>query len=261
MRGRQGWACAALKGHRVRPSYGTESGVWAAPFRRAPWPCRPWDSGQAAWPGLTRESACWGAWGALGAEKRPHRWECIAVARAKQAVRPDLDPGVRRELRPQPAEAGLGPEGADRGVLGLGILVLAGDRPSSRVRRRLVPMATRKRSGARAWRAGAPVPSGALCPPVPVPDRRGAKVKHGGLAQRLSALGAPSDGKRLDREQAIAPGGQPLTAIQGKPPGGPPGGPMGGVVPRPGAGVQHPEHPARSSDEPGLEGERSAGRC
>ena len=68
-----------------------------------------------------------GAWGTLGSEKLPHRLEGLAVSRAQQAVIPDLDKMIRKDMLQKPADEFLSTESADLGLLGVGIFVLEGD--------------------------------------------------------------------------------------------------------------------------------------
>jgi hypothetical protein len=95
--------------------------------------------------------------------------------------------------------------------------------------------------------------------PVLFPTRCGAAVKHRGLSQRLAEFGTQHDRAGLHRDPAICPGWQPLTALAGKPAGRHQVVHRGMVVQGAGARGQHPDHPDRSADNPGIVGARLEG--
>lgn len=59
----------------------------------------------------------------LTPQERPGCLQCVAVARATQAVIPDRDAGVRQDVWQEPAEACLGRDRADLEGPGLGVSV------------------------------------------------------------------------------------------------------------------------------------------
>jgi hypothetical protein len=69
----------------------------------------------------------WESVAARNPQQGPGVVQGIAVARAKQAVIPDLDQVVRQDVRQEPAAACRGGDGADLERPGLGVLVFDGD--------------------------------------------------------------------------------------------------------------------------------------
>jgi hypothetical protein len=192
----------------------------------------------------------------LTPQKGPGLVQGIAVARAKQAVIPDLDKVVRQDVLEEPADEFLDRDGANLDSPGLGVLVLEGDPASFESEDAVV--ADRHTKDVRCQvlqglRASANRLT--MHDPVLFPDRWGDKVKHGGLVQRIAHFGTKEDGKRRDRNQEMIPGWELLTAISSKPACGHQVVHMGMVVHGASPGVQDANQPELSADEPWIPGE------
>jgi len=198
----------------------------------------------------------WGAMATLTPHKGPGVGQGIAVARATQAVIPDLDNVVRQDVLEEPADACLGSDGADLESPGLGVLVWEGD--PAIVEAEDAVVADRHTNDVRCQGLeglSASANRFTMHDPVLFPDRGGDKVKHGGLVQRIAHFGTKEDGKRLDRHQEMIPGWEPLTAISSKPACGHQVVHMGMVVHGASPGVQDADQPDLSADKPWIPGE------
>jgi len=197
----------------------------------------------------------------LNPQKLPGFFQVVAVARAKQAVIPDLDQVVRQDLWPEPADACLGSDGADLDGPSLGVLVLEGDLAIYELEDAVVADRHTKDVGSH-------IVSGmrstadrfTMHHPVLFPEVVGDKVKHGGLSQCIAHFGTKQDGKRLDRNQAIFPGWELLTAIGSTSTCGHQRVHMGMRVHGARPGRQDPDHPDLSADTPWIPGEVLEGR-
>ena len=198
----------------------------------------------------------WESVATLNPHKGPGFVQGIAVARAKQAVIPDLDQVVRQDVLQEPADACLGGDGADLERPGLGVLVCEGD-PAVFESEDAVVADRHTKDVRRERREGLSASANRLTMDHPVlfPDRRGDTVNHRGPAQRLTQFGTIQEGKRLDWNQEGLPGWEPLTAIGRKPARGHQIVYMGMVVQGASPGGQDPDHAARSADKPWIQGE------
>ena len=192
----------------------------------------------------------------LNPQKLPGLFQVVAVARAKQAVIPDLDQVVRPDMVQEPADECLGRDCADLDCPRLGVLVLEGDLAIDALEEAVVADRHTKDVGSQ-------IVSGmrstadrfTMHHPVLCPEGVGAKVKHGGLAQCIAHFGPNQEGKRLDRHQESFPGWEPLTAIGSKSTCGHQIVHMGMIVQGASPGVQDPDHPDLAADTPGIQGE------
>jgi hypothetical protein len=198
----------------------------------------------------------WESVATLNPQKGPGFVQGIAVARAKQAVIPDLDTVVRQDVLQEPADEFLGCDGADLESPGLGVLVFEGD-PAVFESEDAVVADRHTKDVRREILEGLSASANRLTMDNPVlfPDRRGDKVKHRGPAPRITQFGTIQDGQRLDRNQEGIPGWEPLTAIGRKPARGHQIVYMGMVVQGASPGVQDPDHANLSADTPWIQGE------
>jgi hypothetical protein len=104
-------------------------------------------------------------------------------------------------------------------------------------------MATRKTSGARDWRACAPVPTGSQGPTQACSQTAG-----GTRSTTRGFRGAARSLARNVTERALT--GTRKSSVD-----------RGMIVHRPGPGGPHPDPPDCAADKPRIAGERSEGRC
>jgi hypothetical protein len=198
----------------------------------------------------------WGSVATLNPQKRPGFLQGVAVARAKQAVLPDLDTVVRQDVWQEPAEEFLGSARADLDCPGLGVLVLEGDLAiCERAEAVVADRHTKDVGSQRVSGVRSTTDRFTMHHPVLFPEGVGDKVKPRGLAPRLAHVGTQPDGKRLDRHPEIFPGWEPLTALGSKSTCGHQVVPMGMLGHGASPGVQDPDHPELSADKPWIYGE------
>lgn len=128
---------------------------------------------------------CWGSLRTLSAQKGPGFVQCIAVARAKQAVIPDLDKVLRQDVLQEPADACLGSDGADLECPGPGVLVWESD-PAIFESEDAVVADGHPKDVRRQRLEGLSASTNRLTmhDPVLFSDRRGDTVQQGGFVQR-----------------------------------------------------------------------------
>jgi len=144
-----------------------------------------------------------------------------AGARATQAVIPDLDTGVRQDVRAEPADAFCGSDGADlespaRGVVGGEGAPAIFESEEAVVAERH----TQEVRGPGLEGVSARAKRLTLHAPVRFPERGGDKVTHGGLVQRRAHVGTNAEGKRWTGTRQCSRAGSHCRPSAASPPAG-----------------------------------------